>query len=164
MDMTIDDKLNAALNDLLFGETDHTHPPTPDRPKAVGPDPAAIQRLKSMVNGRRPVEAHPKDKGKDPAWVAEVVALYGDIAAHSRMFRLDPRDGHERIPDEVRTLVSHLCRQRGLDAIFDMLMGWRGFDPANLPKEVLVTWTRLFQLPDGFFEPKKEDEATCIKA
>jgi hypothetical protein len=36
-----------------------------------------------------------------------------------------------------------------------MIMGWRGFRPSQLPREVLSEWSRLFNLPDGFFEQQE---------
>lgn len=122
-----------------------------------GSDPAFQTKLKALMNKHKAFEAHPLDQKHDPAWVKEAVALYGDIAAHAKMFRRDPRDNHERTPDEVRELVAHLCRQRGLDAVLEMLMDWRGFKPSALPKDVLATWVRLFSLPEGFFEAKPND-------
>jgi hypothetical protein len=132
-----------ALDDLL---EDAKGPSTPA--------PGHLDRLKALINQGRPKEVHPSDQGRDPSWVADTVALCGDIAGYAKMFRLDKRDGHERSIDEVRRLLASLCRQRGTDAVFEMLIEWRGFRPTQLPKDVLATWSRLFNLPAGFFEPK----------
>jgi hypothetical protein len=129
-----------------------------DRPEpAAHPDPTFLEKLRARINSQRPMEVHALDQGRAPAWVRDVIALYGDIAAHARMFRRDPQDGHERTPDEVRDLVDRLCRQRGTDAVFEMILNWRGFRPSLLPKEVLATWSRLFQLPEGFFEKQGKE-------
>lgn len=118
---------------------------------ATSPDPNRLERLKALINRDRPAEVHPLDRDRDPAWVASVVSVFGNIAGHARMFRFDKQTGKERTFDEIRGLVANLCRQRGVDAVFEMLMNWRGFKPTHLPKEVQIEFARLFGLPDGFF-------------
>jgi len=144
----------SALDELLTSNRteEEANAKTNTTSARSGPDPERLARLKALLNGGRKEEVHESDRECDPTWVADVASLYGEIAVHARMFRRDPTDGHERAPDEVRTLVANLVRQRGTSAMFDMIIGWRGFSPRRLPKEVLATWSRLFNLPQGFFE------------
>lgn len=146
--------LDNAFDELLNEDTTTNGSATIALPQPG--DPAFVGRLRDLLTKHRqqqqPMEVHDLDKDRDPSWVREAIELLGDVAAHARMFKRDPRDNHERSPDEVRDLVAHLCRTRGTDAVFEMVINWKGFAPSKLPKEVQATMTRLLRLPGGFFQ------------
>ena len=111
-----------------------------------------IADLKKRINGETVAdECHESDRHWDPAMLQEIVSILGDVAVHGRMFRRDQLDNHERTPDEVRQTVAGVCRKRGTDATFEMVMNWRGFRLSSLPPEVKERFTRVLGLVEEFW-------------
>jgi hypothetical protein len=141
------DALDELIDDLKQRRAAPAAPVAPDQ----------IDRLKALINQaqpqHRPVAVHPSDMNKDPTWVRDAAAICGDIAVHARMFLFDKQNNRERTPDEVRSLVTNMCRKRGTSGVFDLLLGWNGFRPTQLPKDVQDRWIRLLGLPEDFFVP-----------
>lgn len=104
-------------------------------------------RLKARIDGGPPpFEPNLLDRDKDPTELAQQVDLLGDVAGHQRMFRRDRNTGHERTFDEIKQLVTNLCRQRGVDAIVEMVLLARYFRFDRLPEEMQSAVKRVFKL------------------